>query len=237
MASGQFLPQLQLATWWEEPTHWKRPWCWERLRAGGKGDDRGWDGWVASLTQWTWVWANSRRWWRTGKPGLLQSRSSQSIRQNWATEQQLSELFKTPVVFHMFRLCDLLPISFKSLQFNSAAPDTIPKNPLQSREQCPSNSHYILYMCMLNCSVMSNSLWSHGLSPTRLLCSWDSPGKNTGVGCHFLLQGIFLTQGSNQSLLHCGCSPALQADFFLSLSHQTNHFIHTSLIKKQKKFF
>ena len=48
-----------LATWCEEPTHWKRPWCWERLKAGGEGDDRGWDGWMASLTQWTWVWANS----------------------------------------------------------------------------------------------------------------------------------------------------------------------------------
>ena len=48
-----------LATWCEELTHWKRPWCWERLRAGGKGDDRGWDGWMASLTQWTWVWTNS----------------------------------------------------------------------------------------------------------------------------------------------------------------------------------
>ena len=45
--------------WGEELTHWKRPWCWERLKAGGKGDDRGWDGWMASLTQWTWVWANS----------------------------------------------------------------------------------------------------------------------------------------------------------------------------------
>ena len=47
-----------LATWWEEPTHWKRPWCWERLKAGGEGDDRGWDGRMASLTQWTWVWAD-----------------------------------------------------------------------------------------------------------------------------------------------------------------------------------
>ena len=52
-----------LATWWEELTHWKRPWCWERLKAGGEGDDRGWDGWMASLTQWTWVWASSRSWW------------------------------------------------------------------------------------------------------------------------------------------------------------------------------
>ena len=47
----------------------KKPWCWERLKAGGKGDNRGWDGWMASSTQWTWIWANSRRYWRTGKPG------------------------------------------------------------------------------------------------------------------------------------------------------------------------
>ena len=55
----------------EELTHWKRPWCLERLSTGGRGDDRGWDGWMASLTQWTWVWASSGRWWRTGKPGVL----------------------------------------------------------------------------------------------------------------------------------------------------------------------
>ena len=60
-----------LATWWEEPTHWKRPWCWERLKAGGEGDDKEWDGWMASPTWWTWVWASSRRWWRTEKPGVL----------------------------------------------------------------------------------------------------------------------------------------------------------------------
>ena len=60
-----------LATWCEEMTHWKRPWCWEKLRAGGEGDDRGWDGWMASLTQQTWVWVNSGSWWWTGKPGTL----------------------------------------------------------------------------------------------------------------------------------------------------------------------
>ena len=60
-----------LATWCKEPTHWERPWCWERLRAGGEGNDRGWDGWMASLTQWTWVWANSGSWWWTGRPGFL----------------------------------------------------------------------------------------------------------------------------------------------------------------------
>ena len=51
-----------LATWYEELTHWKRPWCWERLKAGGKGDDWGWDGRMASLTWWTWVWVSSRSW-------------------------------------------------------------------------------------------------------------------------------------------------------------------------------
>ena len=51
-----------LATWWEELSHLKRPWCWDRLRAGGEGDDRGWDGWMASLTQWTWVWVDSGSW-------------------------------------------------------------------------------------------------------------------------------------------------------------------------------
>ena len=55
-----------LATWFEELTHWKRAWCWERLKVGGDGDDRGWDGWMASLTRWTWVWASSRSWWWTG---------------------------------------------------------------------------------------------------------------------------------------------------------------------------
>ena len=56
-----------------EITHWKRPWCWERLKAGGEGDDRGWDACMASPGQWTWAWASSGLWWRTRKPGMLQS--------------------------------------------------------------------------------------------------------------------------------------------------------------------
>ena len=75
-----------LATWCKELTHWKRPWCWARLKAGGEGDDRGWDGWMASPTQWTWVWACSGSWWWIGKPGVLQSMGSQRVRHNWATE-------------------------------------------------------------------------------------------------------------------------------------------------------
>ena len=50
----------------------ERPWCWARLKVGGEGDDRGWDDWMASPTQWTWVWVNSGSWWWTGRPGVLQ---------------------------------------------------------------------------------------------------------------------------------------------------------------------
>ena len=75
-----------LATWCKELTHWKRPWCWERLKAGGKGDNRGWDGWMASPTQWTWVWVNSGSWWWTGRPGMLQSKGSQGVGHNRETE-------------------------------------------------------------------------------------------------------------------------------------------------------
>ena len=65
----------------------KRPWCWERLKAGGE-EDRGRDGWMAPPRQWTWVWASSRRLWRTGKPGMLQFMGPQRVRHNWVTEQQ-----------------------------------------------------------------------------------------------------------------------------------------------------
>ena len=64
----------------------KKTCCWERLKAGREGDKRGWDGWMASLTRWTWVLAGSRSWWWTGKPGVLQSMGSQRVRHDWATE-------------------------------------------------------------------------------------------------------------------------------------------------------
>ena len=75
-----------LTTWWEELTHLNRPWCWERLRAGGEGYNRGWDGWMASLTQWTWVWVNSGSWWWTRRPGMLWFMGLQRVRHDWVTE-------------------------------------------------------------------------------------------------------------------------------------------------------
>ena len=78
-----------LATWCEDLTHWKRPWCWERLKARGEGDDR-WDGWMASPTRWTWVWASSGSWWWTEKPDMLQSMGSQRVGHDWETELKIS---------------------------------------------------------------------------------------------------------------------------------------------------
>ena len=75
-----------LTIWCEELTHWKRPWCLERLRAGGEGDDGGWDCWMASPTWWTWVWVISGSWWWTGRPGVLWFMGSQRVRHDWATE-------------------------------------------------------------------------------------------------------------------------------------------------------
>ena len=90
-----------LATWCEELTPWKIPWCWERLKAGGKGDNGGWDGWMASLVQWTWLWVSSRSWSWTAKPGMLQSM--------WVTksQKQLSDWteLETPLLVQRLRLC------------------------------------------------------------------------------------------------------------------------------------
>ena len=81
-----------LATWCEELTHWKRPWCWERLKAG-EGDDRGWDGWMASPTQWTWAWVNSGSWWWTGRPGVLWFMESERVTYDWAIKMNWTQKY------------------------------------------------------------------------------------------------------------------------------------------------
>ena len=83
-----------LAIWYEELSHLKRLLCWERLRAG-EGDDRGWDGWMASLTLWMWVWVNSRSWWWTERPGVLWFMGSQRVGHDSATELNWTELNRT----------------------------------------------------------------------------------------------------------------------------------------------
>ena len=95
-----------LATWCDELTHWRRPWCWERLKVGREGDDKGWDGWMASLTRWTWVWVSSGSWQWTGKPGVLWSMGSQRVGHDWPTELNWNE--------------DYIFLKFRFLQTNAA---------------------------------------------------------------------------------------------------------------------
>ena len=82
------------ATWCEELTHLKRPWCWERLKAGVEGGDRGWDDCMASPTRWTWIWVNSGSWWWTGRPGVLQSMGPQRVGHDWAELKHISTILQ-----------------------------------------------------------------------------------------------------------------------------------------------
>ena len=119
-------------------THLIRPWCWERLKAGGEGDDRGWDGWMAPPIQWTWVWASSRNWWGTGRPGVLQSIGSQRIGHDWATELNWTALgggfFTTSTTWEAQNLW------LSSVQFShSVMSDSLQAHGLQhTRLPCPS---------------------------------------------------------------------------------------------------
>ena len=99
-----------LSTWCKELIHLKRPCCWERLKAGGEGDHKGQDGWMASLTQWTWVWVNSGSWWWTGRPGVLQFMGSQLVRHDWATELNWRNYSAWILISNM--------VAIRSLQFS-----------------------------------------------------------------------------------------------------------------------
>ena len=97
-----------LATSCKELTHWKRPWCWDRLGAG-EGDSRGWDGWMASLTPWAWVWVNSRSLWWTGRPGVLQFMGLQRVGHDWATELNWTEHIHCIIVYCCYSVAKSCP--------------------------------------------------------------------------------------------------------------------------------
>ena len=150
-----------LATWCKELTHWKRPWCWERLKAGGEGDNRGKDGWMAPLTQWTWVWASSKRWWNLAHCsswGCKESDMTQRLNNN--------RYIYSGFVFLVF-------------------------------------SH----------KVVSDSFATPWTRACQAPLSMGFPRQEYGMGCHFFLQVIFLTQGWKLRFLHW------QVDS-LPLSHQ-----------------
>ena len=108
LLEGLMLKLQTLAIWCEKLTHMKRPWCWERLKARGEGDNRGWDGWMASLTRWTWVWVSSGSWWWTGKPGVLHCIGSQRVRHDWETELNWTEISAVSDHNHEIKRCFLL---------------------------------------------------------------------------------------------------------------------------------
>ena len=169
----------------------KRPWCWERLRAGGEGDHRGWDGWMASLTQWAWVWVDSGSWWWTGRPGVLQFMGSQRVRHDWATElsngsrrkgMQITMLVLMRInAWHCTKSFLLILISTKVPWGKYYCPH-FTEGKIKTQRGCSFNR-----ACWV-ASFVSDSVGPHRRQPTRLPRPWDSPGKNTGVGCHFLLQ-------------------------------------------------
>ena len=133
---------------------WKKPWCWERLKAGGEGDDRGWDGWIASPIRWTWVWASSESWRWTGKPGVLQSMRSQRVGPNWMTEM-------ISICQSKYSLWELEVLSGWIIYH---APCFLGNTSLIT--DTPNCSRFILYFISVqfNHSVMSDCLWLHGLA-------------------------------------------------------------------------
>ena len=107
-----------LATWCEELTHLKRPWFWERLKVGGEGNDRGWDGWMASPTQWKWVWVGSGCWWWTGRPGVLWFMGLQRVGHDLVTELNWNDYTFFPWQnpnkhFDQSNICFILKIPLK----------------------------------------------------------------------------------------------------------------------------
>ena len=138
-----------MATSCEELTHWKRLCCWEGLGAGEEGDDRGWDGWMTSLAQWTWVWVNSGSWWWTGRPGVLRYMGSQRVGHDWATELNWRLIKEYNQKLKQLNLAKIPRVGF-----------TVWWTLLQTR------------FCR---SVVSNSFWPYGLQHTSLPCPPLSP--------------------------------------------------------------
>ena len=106
----------------KELTHLKRLWCWERLKRGGEGDDNGWDGWMASPTQWRWVWVSSERWWgilHAGMPGMLQSMGLQRVGHDWATELNWGITYVFIYTRAMGRIIFPMPFTLASWDLNS----------------------------------------------------------------------------------------------------------------------
>ena len=152
-----------MVNWYEQLTHWKSPRCWKRLRAECVEGIGGWDGWMASLMQWTWTWANIRRWWGTERPGVLQSMVSQKFRHNCVrvTEQQKGILLNINGVFIFILKTQFFILSFPHCKF--------------AHSHNLTSSYYFFIFTNLKNSI-----------PSRIICTISTLVQSQGRNFSFL---------------------------------------------------
>ena len=171
-----------------ELTHWKRLWCWEELGAGGEGDDREWDGWMASLTWWTWVSVNSRRWWWTGRPGVLRFMGSQRVRHDRVTDLIWSDWsWKLINVFCYYNFCLIQYFYHDCVLICSFM-----SNSLQS-------PWTVAHQATLSIAIIQARMLEWVAIPS----SRGSSQSGALSQVSHISRLIFSTQYSNQGLLHC----------------------------------
>ena len=204
-----------LATWCKELTHLKRPWYWERLKAG-EVDDRAWDGWMASPTQWTWVWVNSGSWWWTGRPAMLWSMGPQRVGHDWATELNFQFLHQCFIAFinslQNFHLLKFIPKNF--ILFDAVAYGIIFLISLSDNLLLVyRNATIFLYIYFVSCNFYSNSFLvvSFGYSVYNVMSSANSESfSSSQLKKKFLVYLAVLglscsTQDLWSSLWYAGC--------------------------------
>ena len=190
-----------LATWYEELTHWKRPWSGERLKTGGEGDDRGWDGWIASLTLWTWVWLNSQSWRWTGRPGVLQSMGSQRTGHDWVTELNWGRvrvdilalfliLEGRHSVFHYYVSCQFSLVAQSCPTLCNPMDYSTPGFPVhhQLRELTQTHVHWVNDAIQPSHPLSSPSPSTFNLSQHQDLFQWVSSSHQVAKVLEFQLQ-------------------------------------------------
>jgi len=158
-----------LATWCEELSHWKRLWCWEGLGAGGEGDNRGWDGWMASPTLRTWVWVNSGSWWWTGRPGVLQFMGLQRVGRDWVTELNWTEL-RFVIAF--------LPRSKHLLISCLQSPTTVISEPMKIKSVTVSTSSPSICHEVMEPDATISAFWMLRFKPVFSFSSFTLSKKN-----------------------------------------------------------
>ena len=132
-----------MAAWCKELTHLKWPWCLKRLKAGGERDDRGWDGWMASPTRWTWVWISCRSWWWQGSLVCCSPWGRKELRHNWVTELnwiKVLSLFTVNIIINLLGLmlstCVFVLFSFNDLFYSFLFYISSPKSNIFSIPFC-----------------------------------------------------------------------------------------------------